>query len=122
MRKEDFKNKWNQIKDSIKKKWNKLTDQDLNHINGQREHLISKLQERYHWDRNRAEEEVDNLEGRKEKEPSGFHKSEQSPRYKGEREKKTEEYEREYFKNAEEQRREQDEDEGEEDQKRRRKI
>ena len=39
--------KWKQFKGSAKQQWGKLTDDDLDFINGKREALIGKLQERY---------------------------------------------------------------------------
>lgn len=38
---------WKQYKGRIKERWGKLTDDDLQVINGQREQLLGKLQERY---------------------------------------------------------------------------
>jgi uncharacterized protein YjbJ (UPF0337 family) len=38
---------WKQMRGSLKQKWGQLTDDDLNQINGQRDKLIGKLQERY---------------------------------------------------------------------------
>jgi uncharacterized protein YjbJ (UPF0337 family) len=37
---------WKQIKGQIKEKWGKLTDDDLNVINGKRDQLEGKIQER----------------------------------------------------------------------------
>ena len=39
--------KWKQMKGSVKEKWGKFTDDDLDVINGKRESLVGKLQERY---------------------------------------------------------------------------
>lgn len=50
--------KWNQMKGDVKKWWGDLTDDDITHINGDRQKLYGKLQERYGWDRMRAETEV----------------------------------------------------------------
>lgn len=38
---------WNQVKGKAKEQWGKLTDDDLDVINGKRDVLIGKLQERY---------------------------------------------------------------------------
>lgn len=50
--------KWNQLKGDVKKWWGDLSDDDLTYINGDRQKLYGKLQERYGWDRMRAETEV----------------------------------------------------------------
>jgi uncharacterized protein YjbJ (UPF0337 family) len=44
---EQIKGRWNQTKGSVKKQWRKLTDDDLTAIDGQREQLVGKIQERY---------------------------------------------------------------------------
>jgi uncharacterized protein YjbJ (UPF0337 family) len=38
---------WKEAKGKIKEKWGKLTDDDLTAINGQREQLEGRLQQRY---------------------------------------------------------------------------
>jgi len=38
---------WKQVKGAVKEKWGKLTDDDLDVINGRREQLEGKIQERY---------------------------------------------------------------------------
>ena len=38
---------WKQVKGQIKEKWGKLTDDDLSVINGRRDQLEGKIQERY---------------------------------------------------------------------------
>ena len=50
--------RWNQMKGDVKKWWGNLTDDDLTYINGDTEKLYGRLQERYGWDRMRAEAEV----------------------------------------------------------------
>ena len=47
------------MKGSLKEKWGKLTDDDLNQINGQRDQLIGKLQERYGIAREEAQRRAD---------------------------------------------------------------
>jgi uncharacterized protein YjbJ (UPF0337 family) len=44
---EELKGNWKQVKGSIKEKWNRLTDDDLEAIDGRREKLVGKIQERY---------------------------------------------------------------------------
>jgi len=50
--------KWAQIKGSLKTKWGKLTDDDLNRIDGNRQNLAARLQERYGWHQDQAEREI----------------------------------------------------------------
>ena len=46
MNAEQMKGKW-KLKGSVKTKWGKLTDDDVEVINGQRDQLIGRIQERY---------------------------------------------------------------------------
>jgi uncharacterized protein YjbJ (UPF0337 family) len=50
--------KWKQMRGQAKQKWGKLTDDDLDQIGGKRDQLIGKLQERFGYERDRAEREV----------------------------------------------------------------
>jgi uncharacterized protein YjbJ (UPF0337 family) len=47
------------MKGSMKEQWGKLTDDDLDRIQGKSEQLIGRLQERYGWQRDQAQREVD---------------------------------------------------------------
>jgi uncharacterized protein YjbJ (UPF0337 family) len=51
--------KWKQIRGKSREWWGKLTNDDLDVINGSREQLIGKLQERYGYDREKAIREID---------------------------------------------------------------
>jgi uncharacterized protein YjbJ (UPF0337 family) len=53
------KGNWKQFKGQVKEKWGKLTDDDLTAIEGKREQLAGKLQERYGYGKEQAEREVD---------------------------------------------------------------
>lgn len=59
MTREEMKGKWNQMKGSIKKQWGKLTDDDIDRIEGERDILVGKIQERYGRSKEEAEREVD---------------------------------------------------------------
>ncbi|MBS4538069.1 CsbD family protein [Clostridium sp. D2Q-11] len=61
MNNSDLKGKWSQIKGEAQRKWGKLTNDDLDVIEGDREKLIGKLQERYDMSREEAEREVDSF-------------------------------------------------------------
>jgi uncharacterized protein YjbJ (UPF0337 family) len=53
--------KWKQIRGRIKEQWGELTDDDLKQVEGNRDRLIGKLQEKYGHSRQKAEEEVDRI-------------------------------------------------------------
>ena len=44
---EELKGNWKQLKGSVKEKWNELTDDDIEAMEGRREKIIGKIQERY---------------------------------------------------------------------------
>jgi uncharacterized protein YjbJ (UPF0337 family) len=50
---------WKQVKGRAKQQWGKLTDDDLTRIEGNRDELIGRIQERYGYAREQAEREVD---------------------------------------------------------------
>ncbi|WP_068613941.1 CsbD family protein [Paenibacillus tuaregi] len=52
-----FKGKWNQLKGEVKIQWGKLTDDDLDKIEGEKDKLVGKLQERYGHTKDAAERE-----------------------------------------------------------------
>ncbi len=51
--------KWKQVQGELKNWWGRLTDDDLTQIGGSKDKLIGKIQERYGYDRARAEKEID---------------------------------------------------------------
>ena len=58
MNKDILEGKWEQTKGEVQKLWGKLTDDDLDVIEGSRKKLAGKLQERYGWSKEEAEEEL----------------------------------------------------------------
>jgi len=58
MNEDTFEGKWKQAKGQIKQWWGDLTDDDLKQIEGSRDKLVGKLQERYGYSRQRADDEV----------------------------------------------------------------
>src|ERR1700753_4000293 len=66
---------WKQFKGAAKEKWGKLTDDDLNVIEGRREQLEGKLQQRYGYAKDQVRKDVDdwfntlNGSARREKAP-----------------------------------------------------
>ena len=59
MNKDELLGDWNQIKGKVREKWGDLTDDDLDRMEGKREQLIGKIQERYGKARADVEHEVD---------------------------------------------------------------
>lgn len=51
---------WKQLKGKVKEKWERLTDDDLDVINGKRDQLVGKLQERYGFSKQQAERAAEN--------------------------------------------------------------
>jgi uncharacterized protein YjbJ (UPF0337 family) len=50
---------WKQIKGKAKVKWGRLTDDELDVVEGKRDQLVGKIQERYGIAKDKAEKEVD---------------------------------------------------------------
>jgi uncharacterized protein YjbJ (UPF0337 family) len=57
--KDVLEGKWKQIRGEMKQWWGRLTDDDFDQINGSRDKLIGKLQERYGYAKDKAEAELD---------------------------------------------------------------
>jgi len=49
---------WKQFKGQLKEGWGKLTDDDISVINGKRDQLVGKIQERYGCAKDEAERQV----------------------------------------------------------------
>jgi uncharacterized protein YjbJ (UPF0337 family) len=49
---------WMQFKGKLRHNWAKLTDEDITRINGRREELVARLQERYGFAKAEAEREI----------------------------------------------------------------
>ena len=58
MNSDQLQGKWKQVKGTVKEKWGKLTDDDLDMINGQREQLVGRIQERYGITKEEAAKQV----------------------------------------------------------------
>ena len=50
---------WKEFKGRVKEKWGKLTDDDLAIVNGRREQLEGRIQDRYGYSRDQVRKEVD---------------------------------------------------------------
>ncbi len=51
--------KWKQLKGATKVKWGELTDDELDQIDGNKDKLAGKLQEKYGWTKDQADQEID---------------------------------------------------------------
>jgi uncharacterized protein YjbJ (UPF0337 family) len=58
MNQDIIQGKWKQLKGSLKTQWGKLTDDDLDRLDGNQEYLAGRLQERYGWAKDRAEQGI----------------------------------------------------------------
>jgi len=56
---DQIEGKWKQHKGQIRQKWGKLTDDDLDMINGRREELLGRIQERYGITREEAHRQLE---------------------------------------------------------------
>lgn len=54
-----LKGNWKQLKGEARKHWGKLTDDDLEVIQGNKDKMIGKIQEKYGYSREKAEEEYE---------------------------------------------------------------
>jgi uncharacterized protein YjbJ (UPF0337 family) len=62
---EQMQGQWNQTKGAVKKQCGKLTDDDLAIINGERDQLVGKIQERYGIAKEEADKQVKTWESMK---------------------------------------------------------
>jgi uncharacterized protein YjbJ (UPF0337 family) len=59
MNSDQMEGKWKQMKGSIKSRWGNLTDDDLTVVEGQKDQLVGRIQERYGIARDEAQKQVD---------------------------------------------------------------
>ncbi len=64
MNKDEVSGNWKQFKGKVKEQWGKLTDDDMTVIEGKRDQLVGKVQERYGYAKDQAEKEVTDWEKR----------------------------------------------------------
>lgn len=62
MNEERISGNWKQFKGKVKEKWGKLSNDDLDVVEGKREQLAGRIQERYGYDKEQAEKEMKNWE------------------------------------------------------------
>jgi len=56
---DQLQGQWKQVKGSLKTQWGKLTDDDLQQIDGQKDKLVGRLQERYGIAKEEAQRRAD---------------------------------------------------------------
>ncbi len=61
MNEDVLKGKWRQFKGNIQERWGELTNDELDQIDGEREQMIGKLQEKYGYSREKAQTEYDDF-------------------------------------------------------------
>lgn len=67
MNKEQFEGEWKELKGKVKEKWGKFTDDDITQLNGKYDQFLGKLQQRYGYNKEKAEEEIRNWKSEKVK-------------------------------------------------------
>ncbi|SQI81668.1 putative stress-response protein [Klebsiella oxytoca] len=65
MNKDEIGGNWKQFKGKAKEKWGKLTDDDMTVIEGKRDQLVGKIQERYGYEKDQADKRSDRLGNQK---------------------------------------------------------
>lgn len=61
MENKEFKARWHQLRGLLRGLWGELSGNDIDFIDGQRERLVGKLQERYGISEKEAQRKVDEL-------------------------------------------------------------
>lgn len=61
---DEIKGNWKQMTGNVKQQWGKLSDDDIAVIDGHREELVGKIQERYGVAREEAENQVNDWTAR----------------------------------------------------------
>lgn len=61
MNQDIIQGKWLQVKGKIHQQWGKLTENDIATMQGSTEELVGRLQEKYGYARDKAQEEIDNF-------------------------------------------------------------
>lgn len=61
MNTDTLKGQWKQFKGKVKEKWGKLTDDDLTTIAGKRDQLSGIIQQRYGYEKEKVQDELDSF-------------------------------------------------------------
>lgn len=58
---DQIKGNWKEVKGKAQQQWGELTDDDLDVIDGRREELVGKIQQRYGISKEKAEQEANDF-------------------------------------------------------------
>ena len=58
---DQIEGKWKEMTGKVQTQWGKLTDDDLETLGGSKDEVIGRIQERYGWEREKAEMEVNDF-------------------------------------------------------------
>ncbi len=58
---DQIKGDWKQLQGKVKAQWGKLTDDDMTTVEGKRDELAGRIQERYGLAKEQAEKELDDF-------------------------------------------------------------
>ncbi len=58
MERHEFERDWSKLKKALKEKWKELKEEDFREVHGNYEQFIAKLQEKYDYSKEQAEEEI----------------------------------------------------------------
>jgi uncharacterized protein YjbJ (UPF0337 family) len=61
MNRDVMKGQLKQMQGEVKRRWNKLTDDELGQVEGSFDKLVGRIQERYGYQREQAERELDDF-------------------------------------------------------------
>jgi uncharacterized protein YjbJ (UPF0337 family) len=61
MNKDIVQGHWKEIKGKVKQQWGNLTDDDVARMRGTREELRGLIQQKYGYEKDRVEKEIDNF-------------------------------------------------------------
>jgi len=56
---DQIEGKWHEVKGSIRAKWGELTDDEIEELDGNREKMVGKIQQKYGVAKEEAEKQVD---------------------------------------------------------------
>jgi uncharacterized protein YjbJ (UPF0337 family) len=56
---DQVKGKWHEVKGSIRARWGELTDDEIEELDGNREKMVGKIQQKYGVAKEEAEKQVD---------------------------------------------------------------
>jgi uncharacterized protein YjbJ (UPF0337 family) len=61
MNRDTLKGQWKQLRGDIKAQWGKLTDDEVTRVEGDFDQLVGRIQERYGYAREQAEQELNDF-------------------------------------------------------------